>query len=108
MRYTPAILTVGIFLAAVSAFPSSAGDAPYDVVIRNGKVVDGTGNPWRYADVAVKEDKIVQAGPSQLQDIDHYLFDPSGDHGRHRPRLTSTQPRTRFQPSLYRRSASPR
>ena len=25
-----------------------------DVLIRNGKVLDGTGNSWYYADVAVK------------------------------------------------------
>ena len=30
----------------------------YDVVIRNGKVIDGTGNPWFFADVAVKDGKI--------------------------------------------------
>ncbi len=27
----------------------------YDIVIRNGKVVDGTGNPWFFADVAIKD-----------------------------------------------------
>jgi N-acyl-D-amino-acid deacylase len=30
----------------------------YDLLIRNGKVIDGTGNSWYYADVAVKEGKI--------------------------------------------------
>jgi N-acyl-D-aspartate/D-glutamate deacylase len=32
----------------------------YDIVIRNGKVVDGTGNPWFYADMAVNEGRIVE------------------------------------------------
>jgi N-acyl-D-amino-acid deacylase len=36
--------------------------AEYDLVIRNAKVVDGTGNPWFYADVAVKGDRIAQIG----------------------------------------------
>lgn len=30
----------------------------YDVIIRNGKVLDGSGNSWFYADVAVKDRKI--------------------------------------------------
>ncbi|MBN2334626.1 D-aminoacylase [Candidatus Bathyarchaeota archaeon] len=30
----------------------------FDLVIRNGRVVDGTGNPWYFADVAVKDGKI--------------------------------------------------
>lgn len=30
----------------------------YDVIIRNGKIIDGTGNSWYYADVAVKDGKI--------------------------------------------------
>lgn len=34
----------------------------YDLIIRNGRIVDGTGNPWFYADVAVKGDRIVEIG----------------------------------------------
>jgi N-acyl-D-amino-acid deacylase len=34
----------------------------FDVVILNGKVIDGTGNSWRYADVGVKDGKIVSIG----------------------------------------------
>jgi len=34
----------------------------YDVLIRGGRVIDGTGSPWRYADVAVKGDRIVEVG----------------------------------------------
>lgn len=30
----------------------------YDILIRNGRVVDGTGNPWIYADVGVTGDRI--------------------------------------------------
>ncbi|MVM35104.1 amidohydrolase family protein [Spirosoma sp. HMF4905] len=35
---------------------------PYDLVIKNGRVVDGTGNPWIYADVAVQNGRIVRIG----------------------------------------------
>jgi N-acyl-D-amino-acid deacylase len=33
-----------------------------DIIIRNGKVLDGTGNSWLYADVAVKDGKIIKIG----------------------------------------------
>lgn len=34
----------------------------YDLIIRNGKIVDGTGNPWFKADLALTDGKIVQLG----------------------------------------------
>ena len=34
----------------------------YDILIRNGKIIDGTGNSWFYADVAVKDGKIISIG----------------------------------------------
>lgn len=36
------------------------GDATYDVVIVNGKLVDGSGNPWFYGDIAIRGDRIVR------------------------------------------------
>jgi N-acyl-D-aspartate/D-glutamate deacylase len=40
---------------------------PFDVIIANGQVVDGTGNPWYYADVAIRGDRIVAvAAPHAL------------------------------------------
>src|SRR5262245_48660659 len=36
--------------------------APYDLVIRGGKVVDGAGNPWIYADVGIRGGKIAAIG----------------------------------------------
>ncbi|MCR4430242.1 MAG: D-aminoacylase [Tepidanaerobacteraceae bacterium] len=33
-----------------------------DIIIKNGKIVDGTGNPWFYADIAVKDGKIAAVG----------------------------------------------
>ena len=55
---------VRIFLAGVIA--SIAADArqraEYDLVVRNGQVVDGTGAPRRRADVAIRDGKIAAVG----------------------------------------------
>lgn len=36
--------------------------AQYDLVIHGGRLIDGTGNPWYYADIAVTDGKIVEIG----------------------------------------------
>jgi len=34
----------------------------YDVIIRGGRVLDGTGNPYVYADVGIRGDRVVTLG----------------------------------------------
>ncbi len=41
--------------------------APYDVVIRGGRIVDGTGNPWYLGDVGVRNGRIAAVG--RLRDV---------------------------------------
>ncbi len=36
--------------------------AEFDIVIHGGRIVDGTGNPWFYGDVAIKDGKIASIG----------------------------------------------
>ena len=43
-------------------FCSSLPGADFDVLIRNARVVDGTGNPWFHASVAIKDGKIAAIG----------------------------------------------
>jgi N-acyl-D-amino-acid deacylase len=54
------------FIALVTVLVVStsvrAQDPTYDAVIRGGKVIDGTGNPWFYGDVAVRDGKIAAVG----------------------------------------------
>ena len=37
----------------------------FDTVIRNGKLIDGTGNPWILADVGITDNKIAAVGQIQ-------------------------------------------
>jgi N-acyl-D-amino-acid deacylase len=51
-------------LVASCAQAAARGTPPgYDLVITGGRIVDGTGNPWRYGDVAITGDRIVRVTP---------------------------------------------
>jgi len=54
-------ILAGLMIGA-AALPALAQDAVYDVVIRGGRVLDGAGNPWIEADVAVKDGRIAKIG----------------------------------------------
>jgi N-acyl-D-amino-acid deacylase len=41
---------------------ASASTSNYDLIIRNGHIIDGTGNPWYASDVAVSGDRIAAIG----------------------------------------------
>ena len=51
-----ACIVVGYFVKAQSTQPA------YDLVITNARVVDGTGNPWFRADVAIQNGRLVRIG----------------------------------------------
>ncbi len=59
MRYILITLLVTI-PAAVCAQPLET--PTYDLLIRNGKIIDGSGNPWYHADLAIRGDKIAAIG----------------------------------------------
>ena len=48
------------FLLPILLFAAAA--TPYDVVIRNGHVIDGTGSPWYAADIGIRGGKIAKIG----------------------------------------------
>jgi len=53
------LLLASFFALGTSA---SAQSPDYDVVIRNGRVLDGAGNPWILADVAIKDGRFAKVG----------------------------------------------
>ena len=51
------------FAAFLSAAPASGQETqPFDLIVRGGRLVDGTGNPWIRADVGVRGDRIARIG----------------------------------------------
>src|SRR5580700_584192 len=62
MKSRIAAATLGLFCSAAS-MSAFAQPAPlYDIVIRNGHILDGDGNPWVNADVAIKDGRFVKIG----------------------------------------------
>src|SRR5215813_5999482 len=51
--------TVFVLLALVPAF---AQTPTFDIIVRNGHIIDGSGNPWYSGDVAVQGDRIAAIG----------------------------------------------
>lgn len=48
--------------AAAPAAATTPAPADYDLIIRNGHILDGTGNPWYAADVAIRGNRIAAIG----------------------------------------------
>ena len=60
LRYSTAGSLLALSLTLTT--PSVTAAQSYDVIIRDGRVIDGTGNPWFRADVALNGDRIVAMG----------------------------------------------
>jgi dihydroorotase/N-acyl-D-amino-acid deacylase len=56
-------VTVTHGAASVPAQAPAPADAAYDLVITNGRIVDGSGNAWFWGDVGVRGDRIVKIAP---------------------------------------------
>jgi N-acyl-D-amino-acid deacylase len=54
------LLVLGILLI-LSIF-SFAADSPFDLVIANGHIVDGTGSPWYSGDIGIRDGRIAAIG----------------------------------------------
>ena len=46
--------------ACATRAPDRSDRTPFDLVITNGRIVDGTGNPWYQGDVGIRGDRIVR------------------------------------------------
>jgi dihydroorotase/N-acyl-D-amino-acid deacylase len=61
------LTALALGLAACSRQPLTSGPAPasqFDIVLENGRVIDGTGGAWYPGDVAIVGDRIARIGPA--------------------------------------------
>jgi N-acyl-D-amino-acid deacylase len=57
-----ACLCAALSFSPLTALPVGAEQAPLDIKIVNGRVLDGSGNAWFLADVGVRDGRIVEVG----------------------------------------------
>jgi dihydroorotase/N-acyl-D-amino-acid deacylase len=65
MRFRPfrALSSVVLYLAAcLTVFGQTTASPSYDIVIRGGRIIDGTGNPWYAGDIGIVGNRIVAIG----------------------------------------------
>lgn len=62
MRTITSILLISVLGAANVAQAQVNGQTQFDTIIRNGRIIDGSGNPWYEADVGIVGDRIVRIG----------------------------------------------
>ncbi len=55
-------LTLAQFTCLLALVSSAQAQSSYDVIIRNGHIIDGTGSPWYAADLAIQNGRIAKIG----------------------------------------------
>jgi N-acyl-D-amino-acid deacylase len=65
MRKLVSILALSLLAACHAAVSTTAvpSGAPYDLVIGNGRIVDGSGNAWFWGDLGIRGDRITRITP---------------------------------------------
>jgi len=62
MRVSTGLLATLMFVVGIALSRPVSGQPSYDILIENGRVLDGSGNPWGRADVAVRDGEIAAVG----------------------------------------------
>src|SRR5262245_4185302 len=54
------LVAVALTLLLIGARPGMPPPETYDLIIANGRIVDGTGSPWFYGDVGIRGDRVAR------------------------------------------------
>jgi dihydroorotase/N-acyl-D-amino-acid deacylase len=49
-------------MAGLPVIARASAQGNYDLIVRNGRIIDGTGSPWYHGDVAIRDGRIVAIG----------------------------------------------
>ncbi len=60
--FSLSLISLLLWNLCAAPIAAQANQSTYDLVIRNGRVLDGAGNPWIAADVAIKDGRFVRIG----------------------------------------------
>jgi dihydroorotase/N-acyl-D-amino-acid deacylase len=68
MMFKDRVIILGILLCVCSLVLGFTPASPdFDVVIKNGTIVDGTGNPWFRGDIGISGDRIIKIGQISIE-----------------------------------------
>jgi len=56
------VALVSVLVCATALFAQSNKSSAYDFIIKNGRIIDGSGNPWVSGDIAISGDRIAKIG----------------------------------------------
>jgi len=62
------VLTLSLLVFIAINISASSSPQEYNLLIKNGKVISGTGNPWFYADIGIQGGKITAIGDLSTAD----------------------------------------
>ena len=67
LQHCPSSSSVLVWLVSADAvltiaFTTAPVNQPFDVVILNGHIIDGSGNPWYAGDIGIRADRIAAIG----------------------------------------------
>ncbi len=77
IKHVRLLSVLSAFLAMSTSGSLAWGQQVFDIVIKSGKVVDGSGAPWYVADVGIHDGKIVRIGNISVEDA-RQVIDAAG------------------------------